>query len=106
FYSGTTEIYVRVSTQPHIESESCFVVLPLNLIVNEKPTIPAISPYLICEQHANGVHQFNLQDKDAEILGNRDASDYIIKYYRTEEDAEADTNPVAYKSEERRVGKE
>src|SRR5690606_5870540 len=96
FYSGTTEIYVRVSTQPHIESESCFVVLPLNLIVNEKPTIPAISPYLICEQHASGAHQFNLHDKDAEILGNRDAADYIIKYYRTEEDAEADTNPVAY----------
>src|SRR5690606_21725797 len=44
-YSSTTIVYVRVSSQPHIESEVCTVVLPLELIVNEKPVIPEIGPY-------------------------------------------------------------
>ncbi|KAF7276237.1 hypothetical protein GWI33_010786, partial [Rhynchophorus ferrugineus] len=96
FLSGTTVVYVRVSTQPHIESESCSVVLPLDIIVNEKPQMNEIETYLICEENATGFHQFNLHDKDSEILGNRAAEDYIIKYYGSEADAEADTNPIAY----------
>ena len=96
FLSTTTVIYVRVSTQPHIESESCFVVLPLDVIVNAKPNMPTISPFLICEENATGFHQFNLQDKFGEILGNRNPADFTIKYYTNEVDAEADENPIAY----------
>src|SRR5690606_19510828 len=104
FYSGTTVVYVRVSTQPHIESEVCSVVLPLDLIVNEKPTIPAeaSSPYLICESDATGYHQFDMSERDELVLAGRNAADYIIKYYRSEDDAIFDTNPIAmhYTNEE------
>src|SRR5690554_3811995 len=96
FYTGTTIVYVRVSTQPHIESETCFVVLELQLIVHEKPSIPEISTYLICMQHATGFHQFDLLEKNAEVLGNRPSTDYTVKYYGSLADAEADFNPLAY----------
>src|SRR5690554_1060451 len=96
FYTGTTIVYVRVSTQPHVESETCFVVVELQLIVHEKPNIPAISPYLICMQHATGFHQFDLLEKNAEVLGNRPSADYTVKYYGSLADAEADFNPLAY----------
>src|SRR5690606_6511576 len=101
-YSSTTIVYVRVSTQPHIESEVCTVVLPLELIVNEKPVIPEIGPYLHCETDATGYHQFDMSEKDGEVLGSRNAEDYLIKYYRSAEDAEADVNPIAsrYTNEE------
>src|SRR5690606_35307482 len=80
------------------------VVLPLDLIVNEKPTIPAeaSSPYLICESDATGYHQFDMSERDELVLAGRNAADYIIKYYRSEADAIFDTNPIAmhYTNEE------
>src|SRR5690606_11716062 len=74
-YSSTTIVYVRVSTQPHIESEVCTVVLPLELIVNEKPVIPEIGPYLHCETDATGYHQFDMSEKEGEVLGSRNRSE-------------------------------
>ena len=96
YLAQTGIVYVRVSNNPTIESNSCFVVVPLQLVVLPTVNVPQLSPMYVCIENTNGYHTFNLEDKKSEILGNLPAGDYMVKYYTSEENAINDNAPVPY----------
>ncbi len=94
--SVTSVIYVRVMNQFAAENMSCAVIVPLELIVNPTPLAGPMTPLLHCEQGSDGIHKFNLHDKDAEALAGQPSGDYTVRYFLTEEDAQNNTNPIPY----------
>ncbi len=94
--SVTSVIYVRVMNQFAAENMSCAVIVPLELIVNPTPLAGPMTPLLHCEQGSDGIHKFNLHDKDAEALAGQPSADYTVRYFLTEEDAQNNTNPIPY----------
>ena len=94
--SVTGIVYVRVMNRFAAENMSCAVVVALPLIVNPIPAAGPMTPLLHCEQGTDGIHTFNLHDKDAEALAGQPSSDYTVRYYPTEEDAQNNTNPLPY----------
>ena len=47
-----------------------------------------------CDDNNNGTAIFNLNDKNGEVLGNQNASNYIIKYYPSLNDALSNVNQL------------
>src|SRR5690606_14303281 len=89
-------VYVRVSNTPTILSESCFVIVPLQLIVNSLPTIGTLTPLLACELNTDGIYTFDLRDKDPQVLGNQNPANFDVRYYVTETAALLGAAPIPY----------
>ncbi|WP_177761142.1 choice-of-anchor L domain-containing protein [Flavobacterium sp. I3-2] len=96
FLTGSMTVYVRVSNTPTILSESCFVIVPLQLIVNSLPTIGTLTPLLACELNTDGIYTFDLRDKDPQVLGNQNPANFDVRYYVTETAALLGAAPIPY----------
>lgn len=82
-------VYARVSS-----ATACYKVVALDLIVNEKPTIRTIMPYVVCDTDYDGYTDFNLNSLDVFVLHNYVASDHTITYYRQQSEAALPTNAI------------
>ena len=90
-YSQT--IYVRVVSS--ILTSDCATIVPLVLDVLNTPVMPQeIDDYELCDTNSDGVVQFDLTSKDAEILGSQDASQYTLTYHLTTDDAQSGNAPI------------
>lgn len=90
-YVNTTNpqtIFVRIENQ----NESCIEFTNFDLIVNFPPDIVNPSPLMACDDNGDGITQFNLVDKDAEITGG--LIEYEVSYFLTEADAQNNVNPL------------
>ncbi|MBW3518211.1 T9SS type B sorting domain-containing protein [Flavobacterium sp. NKUCC04_CG] len=83
YVSVSRTIWIRVSNQPTIGANTCFVIVPLKLIVNPVPFVNPLRPLMGCEEKTDGFYTFNLKDKYGEILNGRNANDFDIFYYHT-----------------------
>lgn len=95
YLSGTTTIWARV--EPSLRS-GCAVFTSFNIEVFEKAIAnPAIN-ILQCDFDNDGLYQFNLRTKDAEILGAQSASTFEINYFATQANANNNINvlPIPY----------
>src|SRR5690606_2514451 len=91
---NTQTIYVRIESATI--ATNCATIVPLVLIVNPTPQIEDPTPLEVCDDAiADGFAQFNLTDKNAEILNGLDAGQYLVSYYELEADAEVPTNVIA-----------
>src|SRR5690606_29966849 len=84
-------IYVR-ATNP---SSACFEIVELELIVNPMPDDTAIvSPLIGCAFDGSETAVFNLETKDAEILGGQPQPLFEVSFYLNAIDAENRTNSI------------
>ena len=66
----------------------------LTIRVLESPEVPVtIDDYMICDTNSDGIAQFDLTSKDAEILGTQ--TDVTLTYHVTAADAVSGSNPIA-----------
>ncbi|MFD2918065.1 hypothetical protein ACFS29_20625, partial [Psychroserpens luteus] len=66
----------------------------LTIRVLESPEVPVtLDDYVICDTNADGIAQFDLTTKDAEILGTQ--TDVTLTYHVTILDAQSGANPIA-----------
>jgi len=73
----------------------CYAVVELTLNVLPSPVVPtAIEDYVICDTDSNGISQFDLTTKDAEILGTQDETLFTLTYHLSQVNAEDGTNPI------------
>jgi len=74
----------------------CVGISTIELFVEEAIALTAPSPLTICDLDgtADGFAQFNLSDKDSEILGGLQPNNYSISYYETLADAESSANAL------------
>ena len=85
----------------HTES-GCVATGPLTLLVEEMATAyPPTPAYLeTCDDDGvnDGMHSFDLSQFDAGILGPQDPNQYIVTYYESEADADAQANAIPDKT--------
>ncbi|WP_166666241.1 hypothetical protein, partial [Myroides indicus] len=93
--SSSGKVYARVINKHSVHDPQCFVIVELDLIVHAKPYIE-VTPLLKCLDVAVEFYPFNLEEKNAEILDGRPASDYRITYHKAELDAVENKLPLAY----------
>jgi gliding motility-associated-like protein len=86
-------IYARVESATI--ATDCATIVPLQLIVQPTPLVPQqIDDYTLCDTDQDGITQFNLTTKSAEILGSQDPLDYILNYHLTQAEADTATNAI------------
>ncbi|SDS75761.1 T9SS type B sorting domain-containing protein [Winogradskyella sediminis] len=67
----------------------------LELIVLPSPEVPtSIDSYVLCDSDDNGITQFDLTTKDAEILNGQDPLEVELTYHVSELDAANGDNPI------------
>ena len=67
----------------------------LELIVVPSPEVPTdIEPIIMCDDGPDGITQFDLTERDADILGSQNPADVELTYHVTSEDAETGDNPI------------
>ena len=94
-------IFARVE----FTSTGCFDIVPMDLVVNPTPIIPAtITPIEICDVNLDGIEFFDLTERANEIYGPQDPADYALSYYTDPIDADlgdpldAIVTPEAYQN--------
>ena len=86
-------VYARVESATI--ATDCATIVPLQLVVQPTPVVPQnISDYILCDTDQDGITQFDLTSKTAEILGSQDPVDYTPRYHLTQAEAETATNPI------------
>ena len=101
FLSGTSSVWVRVENSFTDTNQKCFTVVKLELVVNPWPEVGPMTPLLACMDTPVDFTTFNLHDKDAEaiaaeVAAGADPSDFIIRYFVSQENAEDNVNPLPY----------
>ncbi|WP_418514181.1 T9SS type B sorting domain-containing protein [Corallibacter sp.] len=94
--NGYQVVYARVESSTILTE--CETIVELELIVNPTPQLGnPPSPLAICDDvSGDGIGQFNLPSKEAEILENlADPTLYTVSFYILESDADLGTNPIA-----------
>ncbi|WP_273289547.1 choice-of-anchor L domain-containing protein, partial [Winogradskyella sp.] len=67
----------------------------LELIVVPSPEVPTdIAPLVICDDDDDGTAQFDLTERDADILGAQNPADVVLTYHVTAADAQVGNNPI------------
>ncbi len=83
-------IYVRVEDFV----TGCINTTTLELNVEESAQITSPTPLEVCDDDNDGFSIFDLESKNAEILGSNDPLNYNVLYFETLSDAENSNNPV------------
>uniref|UniRef100_UPI002629B65E T9SS type B sorting domain-containing protein n=1 Tax=uncultured Psychroserpens sp. TaxID=255436 RepID=UPI002629B65E len=77
-------IYVRVTN----DITGCFTLVNFTLIVNPLPDVVAVSDFIACELNNDGIYDFDLTTKDAEVLNGQDPTLFTVTYHATQQDAD------------------
>ena len=88
-------IFLRAETTNGDNDLTCFVSLgfTLDLVVNPLPSPVTPTPLEVCDIDNDGLADFILTDKDAEIIGGEPG--VVVSYHETSFDAESGTSPLA-----------
>ncbi|RZJ74527.1 MAG: hypothetical protein EOO45_08300, partial [Flavobacterium sp.] len=81
-------VYFRV-IEAGSTNEDCYTTVALSLTVNQKPEIPAIADFELCDQNnsPDGIEEFDLTVKNDEITGND--TTLTVSYYLSQANASA-----------------
>jgi len=90
----TTGTYSVVINIP-ISNTNCVITDEIEVTLNSEQSAGIISDYEICDDPSNdGVETFDLSIKDSDVIGSVPASNYIISYHYSLNDAQNNSNPI------------
>ncbi len=75
-----------------INSPTCSEIAEIELLLNPIYAFPPIAPVTYCDTDSDGFADINLGSFDDVVTGGQ--SGYVVTYFASEEDAEANTNPL------------
>jgi gliding motility-associated-like protein len=87
--AGTYTVTLTVQTTTLIKTYS------KNITIVTTPVANTILPFIKCDENNNQTANFSLSDKNIELLGAQTASNYVINYFATNQDALDKTNPLS-----------
>ncbi|MEM1001347.1 MAG: choice-of-anchor L domain-containing protein [Bacteroidota bacterium] len=91
-YSNLNEIlYVKVEDI----STNCAIIHPFELRINPAPLPGPISNLETCDDDFDGIASFNFTDQTEAILNGLDPDEHTVTYYKSQDEAENDTNPLS-----------
>ena len=82
-------IYIRLENS----LTGCYAVSTIDLVVDPLPTIPPLTPYVLCDDTNAGdlIEVFDLSTLDAEVINAQNAT---VSYHETQADAQSNTAPL------------
>ncbi|WP_171037106.1 T9SS type B sorting domain-containing protein [Maribacter algarum] len=89
--NSTETIFARIS---NANNPSCFDTTSFDLIVKEAPVLNAVTDWVACDTDGDGFFDFDLTQKDNEVLNGQSATTFSVKYYLNQADANADINAI------------
>jgi gliding motility-associated-like protein len=66
----------------------CYTLVSFDIIVNPLPDVVGITDFILCELNTDGVDEFDLTLKDAEVLNGQDPTEFTVTYHASQEDAD------------------
>ncbi|MBV7270731.1 T9SS type B sorting domain-containing protein, partial [Winogradskyella luteola] len=91
--AGSQMVYVRSEST----LTGCYrlTLNTLELIVVPSPEVPtALDPIIMCDDGPDGITQFDLAQRDADILGSQNPADVILTHHVSAADAESGDDPI------------
>jgi gliding motility-associated-like protein len=77
-------IYVRVTN----DITQCYTLVTFDIIVHPLPAVVGVTDFILCELNTDGIDDFDLSMKDAEVLNGQDATLFTVTYHATQSDAD------------------
>ncbi|GEM_PF-2218521 len=96
--SNQQTLYIRASAIGNSNqlNTNCFVIRPIELIVESLPEIQNLEDLSSCDDDsANGFTNFDLSLNNQEILGNQNQEDFLITYHLNASNAQAGVGQIA-----------
>lgn len=90
--SNPQTIYFRIENNGNT---TCSDTGSFAIQVFDEPTASQPSDIIICDTNETGLYQFNLSEKDIEILNGQDAAVYEVSYHTSELDAMNNSNVLS-----------
>ncbi|WP_300027091.1 T9SS type B sorting domain-containing protein [uncultured Maribacter sp.] len=84
-------IFVRVQ---NATDASCYAITNFELQVFDAPNTPSVTDWNVCYNDNDGVAVFDLTEKNAEILGSQNVTDFTVRYYENAVDANLAQNEI------------
>ncbi|WP_321827244.1 T9SS type B sorting domain-containing protein [Maribacter dokdonensis] len=84
-------IFVKVE---NASDTSCYATTSFELQVFDSPQIQTVTDWSICDDNNDGVAVFDLTQKNSEILGNQNTTDYTVRYYESIAEANLAQNEI------------
>lgn len=85
-------IFARVSNNGNYE---CYDTVSFSLRIFDSAVVQNVTDWQVCDDNNDGTYDFDLREKNTEILGGQSAADFKITYYETQSDTDANSNGVA-----------
>jgi len=85
-------VYYRMENQNNAQ---CYAIGTFVLHVFDTPTANTASDIIVCDSNKTGTSNFDLSQKDGEVLNGQDAMVYEVSYFTTELEAMNNENPLS-----------
>lgn len=87
----TETIYARVENMGNAD---CYNTTSFEIKVHDSPIQQSVSDWQVCDNNNDGIYDFDLSEKNNEILGNQSSTSFTITYHESLADAIADQNTI------------
>ncbi|MEY8849330.1 T9SS type B sorting domain-containing protein, partial [Psychroserpens sp. XS_ASV72] len=88
--SAVQTVYVRVTN----DITGCYTIVDFDIIVNPLPDVVAVTDLIECELNNDGFFDFDLTQKDAEVLNGQDPALFTVTYHVSQSDADTLSNAL------------
>ncbi len=85
-------VYVRVENS---NDTTCFDTTSFEVRVFDTPELQTVENWYVCDDDNDGYSQFDLTQKNTEILGSQSPTDFTVSYHTSPSDALANSNPIS-----------
>jgi gliding motility-associated-like protein len=72
----------------------CYTLVTFDIIVTPLPEVVGVTDFILCELNTDGIDQFDLSMKDAEVLNGQDPMLFTVTYHASQIDADGLDNPL------------
>tara|TARA_R110002012_G_scaffold294098_1_gene490031 strand:- start:5363 stop:8815 length:3453 start_codon:yes stop_codon:yes gene_type:complete len=84
-------VYARVVNNSSVD---CYGTTFFQLVINDSPVLQTVSDWSVCDTDNDGFTNFDLSQKNQDILGNQSNTDFSVSYYTSQTNADAKVNPI------------
>ncbi|TMU55656.1 T9SS type B sorting domain-containing protein [Flagellimonas algicola] len=91
FGLGATPVFVRISNRA---DRDCYDTTAFTINIYLQPSLHAVTDWTVCDDDTDGVYNFDLTSKDAEVLNGQDVSTFAVSYHSSQTDADNRANAL------------
>ena len=87
----TQTVYARVENR---SNPQCYNTVFFGLLVSDTPNVNTVDDWLVCDDDNDGIHIFDLTEKNSEVLGGQSPTDFSVSYHENLADAQGGLNAI------------